>query len=80
MKHAEFYDKHKNLVDTAVAIGDRWEQKGRSEAQAGMEPMSLDDFVKWTMRLSKDRIADAILAEMLHEFYMKGYNAGKASA
>ena len=77
---AAFYNEHKKLVDTTVAIADRWAQKGRSEAAAGMSPLALGDFIRWTNRLSKDQGGDVGLAELMYECYMEGYNAGKAAA
>lgn len=77
---AAFYKEHKKLVDTAVAIADRWAQKGRSEAQAGKHPRNLDDFISWTNRLAEDQNGDIDLAKMMFECYMEGYNAGKAAA
>lgn len=75
-----FYIDHKNLLDTAVAIADRWAQKGRSEAQAGKHPRNLDDFISWTNRLAEDQNGDIDLAELMYKCYMEGYNAGKAVA
>lgn len=77
---AAFYNEHKKLVETTVAIAHRWAQRGRSEAAAGMSPLTLGDFIRWTNRLSKDQGGDVGLAELMYECYMEGYNAGKAAA
>ena len=70
---AETGKKASEVLKKFAASLDALVQKGRRAAQNGKPPLDLDDFVSL---IARDK--DIILAELMYECYMEGYNTGKA--